>query len=529
MSEDLDRYGLLIEGLKKRLEAETGEAVEHIETHISTVLLAGGYAYKIKKPLDLGFLDFSTLERRRFCCEEEIRLNRRLAPKIYLDVLPITGSIESPLLGGSGEAIEYAVHMRRFADDSLLSSRPESLDRGMVGDIARVVAGFHADIAVAPAETEYGEPEVLLAPMQANFDHIRDLISEQAVLERVQVIEQWTLKTSDALRSLLEKRKQEGFIRECHGDLHLGNIAWVDGAALIFDGIEFNPDLRWIDIMSEMAFLLMDLDEKERPELAHHALNEYLQISGDYEGVRLLRFYQVYRAMVRAKVSAIRLSQEGLSESECSHIMDEFGLYLSLAERYTHPGHGGVVITRGLSGSGKSTLAGSVVSALGAVQLRSDVERKRLAGLAADERSESGLDGGIYTGAFTKRTYDRLRQLSRMVAGSGFIAVADATFLKREQREPFYDFAQEMQLPLVVLDLQVPEEELRRRVTHRGSEGVDASEADIKVLESQLASYAPPAEDEMQWVVEVIPGDTGWRRQLLERLGMSSSSVSSWA
>ncbi|MET0082631.1 MAG: AAA family ATPase [Sedimenticola sp.] len=527
--DDLTRNRELVGNLQKLLETTTGEGVVRIETHISTVLLAGEYAYKIKKPLDLGFLDFSTLERRKFCCQEEIRLNRRLAPQIYLDVIPITGSVASPEIDGGDGAIEYAVRMRRFPDEALLSANVGSLDQQMIEAISRVVADFHGSIDIASPESEFGEPEVLLAPMQANFEHIRQLVDEPTALARVEVVEAWTHERFRSLRSRLEMRKSQGFIRECHGDLHLGNIAWVDGGVLIFDGIEFNPDLRWIDTMSELAFLLMDLDEKGRPDLSHRLLNSYLQITGDFEGLKVLRFYQVYRAMVRAKVAAIRLGQEGLGESERSQIMEDFTLYLSLAESYTRPGHAGLVITRGLSGSGKSTLAGQIVSGIGAVQLRSDVERKRLAGLAAEARTDSAIAGGIYSSEFTQKTYARMLQLSQMAAGSGFVAVADATFLKRDQREPFYGLAAEMNVPLVLLDIQVPEEELHRRVAMRGAEGADASEADAAVLESQLATYTPLADEEQAWTVVVTPGDDSWRDQLVARLGLSSSSVSSWA
>ncbi|MES9962466.1 MAG: AAA family ATPase [Candidatus Sedimenticola sp. 20ELBAFRAG] len=528
MSDELALHRELIDHLQHQLVQSHGRMVERIETHISSVLLAGDYAYKIKKPLDLGFLDFSTLQRRRFCCDEEIRLNRRLAPGIYIDVVPITGSVQAPRLGGEGEAVEYAVRMRRFPDDALLSSRPGTLDHGMARTIARVVAAFHAGIAVAQAETSFGEPEVLLQPMQANFDHIRQIMQEPSVLKRLAEIERWTLDRFSTLRPLFETRKAEGFIRECHGDLHLGNIAWVDDAPLIFDGIEFNPDLRWIDTFSELAFLLMDLDEKGRQDLSRLVLNHYLQVTGDFGGLPLLRFYQVYRAMVRAKVASIRLGQEGLGVSEHSQIMQEFSLYLSLAERYTHPGTPGIVITHGLSGSGKSTLAIQVVQALGAVQLRSDVERKRLAGLTAVARTDAAISGGIYSGDFTRRTYERLAQLSELVVSSGFTAVVDATFLNGDQRLLFQGLSERLDLPYALLDIQVHEDELRRRVSQRVAEGSDPSEADISVLESQLASYTPLAGEELNRVIAVSPEDKLWRDQLLERLGISSNSVSSW-
>ncbi|PLY16125.1 MAG: aminoglycoside phosphotransferase [Sedimenticola sp.] len=499
MATSSDYHQTLISNLKQLLaQLPDVENVEEIQTHISTVLLAGHFAYKIKKPLDLGFLDFSTVERRRHCSHEEIRLNGRLAPQIYLDVVEIRGSAESPQLDGDGEVIDYAVRMQRFSQDDLLSRKVAELRLETVSAIADRLVQFHREIAVAPEATEYGTPETAVFPMRQNFEQIRELVDNDEALQRLAVLESWTEERYRQLYPLMEKRKADGFIRECHGDLHLGNIAQVEGEVVIFDGIEFNPNLSWIDTISELAFLLMDLEERGRADLSNSVLNQYMQGSGDYAALPLLRFYQVYRAMVRAKISVIRLSQPDLEEAEKQAVYAAFFGYLGRAEAYTTAQAQGVVLTFGVSGAGKSTVTERLIQQLPAVRIRSDVERKRLAGLDSDGRSESGLGEGIYTAEFSARTYAHLVELTMGINAAGFIAVVDATFLKQNQRALFTDLAQLLDVPALILDFQVAEDELRRRVAARSLSGGDASEADLRVLEAQLASVEPLTAAERQ-------------------------------
>jgi aminoglycoside phosphotransferase family enzyme/predicted kinase len=465
--------------------------VEVVETHISYVLLAGEFAYKIKKELNLGFLDFSTLELRKHFCEEELRINRRLAPAIYLEVVPITGSVESPRIGGSGTVIEYAVKMRRFPAGGLLSRRPEGLTSELVESVARRVARFHRTAAVCGEDQPYGSPEYVLQPMAENFAQIRRLQHTPEVLAQLERLEKWTPQCHAELIESLVARKRDGFIRECHGDLHLGNITLVDGEPVIFDAIEFNPGLRWIDTINEIAFLVMDLEEKGRPELAQRALNVYLEESGDFEGLELLRFYLVYRAMVRAKVAAIRLEQEVEEGEELFGLRREFHTYLELAERYTRPPRAALMITHGPSGAGKSVAARFIATHLPAIQIRSDVERKRLAGMPAWTRTASGVAEGIYSEEFSQRTYQRLYELAGRILAAGFSVVVDAAFLKQERREPFRRLARERGVPFLILDLRAPESLLRERLRVRQAAGADPSEADETVLERQLATAEP--------------------------------------
>jgi len=495
-------HSRLVANLQQVLQTRESN-VELIETHISSVLLAGDFAYKIKKPLDLGFLDFSTLARRRLLCQEEVRLNGRLAPDIYLDVVTITGSIADPAIGGAGEALEYAVRMRRFSQQGLLSSHPEALTPEVVDAIVSQLTGFHGTIARVPADQPYGSPGEVLQPMLQNFRQIDSLPGSRGQRSLLEELEDWTLKRFEALKPLIARRKSKGFVRECHGDLHLGNIALEDGRPILFDGIEFNPSLRWIDTMSELAFLLMDMEEKGRSPSAQRLLNGYMESSGDYQGLDLLRFYQVYRAMVRAKVSAIRRHQEEPGADEWKQLGKEFSAYLSKARDYTRKGSPVLLITHGLSGSGKSTLAAELVEALPALRLRSDVERKRLLGLAPETRTGSRPGGGIYTVDLTRKTYAQLLELAEGILRSGFSVVVDATFLKAGQRRPFQELARRQRVPFLILDLQVAVKELRARVVKRQAEGRDPSEAGLKVLEAQLTGVEQltPAEQRMSLVL----------------------------
>ncbi len=454
-----------------------------IETHISWVLLTKDLAYKIKKPLDLGFLDFSTLERRHYCCEEEVRLNRRLAPEIYLDVAPITGSVDTPRIGGEGPALEWAVRMRAFPPEATLD-RDEAVSATQIDAIADAVARFHATIEIAPADSPYGSPQAILHPVRENFRQIRALKPDPQAGALLDRLESWSETEGGRLEDHFAARKAGGWVRECHGDLHLGNIAWVEGHPLIFDCIEFNAALRFIDVTSEIAFLTMDLHSRRRADLAWRFLNRWLEHTGDYAGLAALPFYQVYRAMVRAKVDFIRVAQgEASAAAAALH-------YLHLADGLARPQRPALLLMHGVSGSGKTYLAQWLLERLGAVRLRSDVERKRLYGLAPLEDS-ARIPGGIYTPEATRRTFARLAELTGMLLGMGHLVIADATFLRRQHRQGLIQVAQALHVPWRILSLQADLALLEARVRQRAAARGDASEATVEVLRRQLSEQDP--------------------------------------
>ncbi len=478
--------------------------IQLIETHISWLLLTGDYAYKIKKAVDFGFLDFSTLARRKHFCAEEIRLNGRLAPHIYLQVVSINETGSGMRIGGHGPAREYAVKMRQFDNAGLFDRLIQRgrLSREIITATARRLARFHAEIDVAGEDSPYGSPAAAHQPVRENFAQLRQhaaaFLADEAQRRRFEHIRQWSEQAFSELETTIDQRKIDGFVRECHGDLHLGNIVLIDGQVVPFDGIEFNPALRWIDIISEMAFLLMDLEDHGRADLAHRLLDAWLELSGDYGGVALLRWYQCYRAMVRAKVAALRGGQAGVKKTET-----ELTNYLQLAEHYTRPARPALLITHGLSGSGKSWLSQRLLEACGAIRLRSDVERKRLAGLEPLARSAATPDGGIYSTEFTRRTFDRLETLARQLLRAGCVVIVDATFIRRAERSRFRRLAQTLGVPFCIIHCAADTATLRRRVSQRDSEGRDVSEANLAVLERQLDRQEPLDDDELAHAITV--------------------------
>ena len=470
-----------------------------IETHISWLLLTGDYVYKIKKPVNFGFLDFSSLARRKHFCEEEMRLNSRLAPQVYLQVARITGSTETPHIDGNGPAQEYAVKMRQFDNAGLFDRliRDGLLSRQIISDTATILARFHDSIPIAEADSTFGEPAAVHHPVCENFaqlqQHAANLLNKDDQRQRFERIQQWSEKSFAELEATFSQRKRDGFIRECHGDLHLGNIVLIDGQVTPFDGIEFNANLRWIDIISEMAFLCMDLHDHGRSDLAHRLLNAWLEITGDYAGLAVLRYYQCYRAMVRAKVAALRGEQAASGDSE-----KQIDNYLQLAERYTQASKPALLIMHGLSGSGKSWLSQALLESSGAIRLRSDVERKRLAGLDPLARSGSAPGAGLYSAEATRRTFEQLAQLARQLLQAGCTMIVDATFIRRAERDRFWRLADALGIPFRIVHCETDTDTLRQRIRSRQREGRDASEAGLAVLDMQLAQQEPLSRDEQQ-------------------------------
>jgi uncharacterized protein len=501
------------------------ERVEIVETHISWVLLAGRYAYKIKKPVNLGFLDFSTLDKRHSCCDAELRLNRRLAPQIYLDVVSIAGSPRAPVFGGPGEAFEYAVRMARFPQDAQLDRvaargelRPEHMDQ-----LAAELAAFHARIAVAGPASPFGTPEHIYEPVAENFRQIRSRVPP-ALHVQLEHLETWGRERYARLASVMRARKRGGFVRECHGDAHLANMALLDGEIALFDCIEFSDNLRWIDVMNELAFTVMDLDDRGHRELGRRLLNGYLEITGDYAGLSVFRFYQVYRALVRAKVAAIRLTQPDLDESARERALATYRSYADLAERYTAPTSPALLITHGLSGTGKSVLSGLLLAHRDLIRLRSDVERKRLHGLDAGADSHSDVDTGLYTETAGARTYDRLARIAEELLQGGFSVIIDAAFLQRTQRELARGVARKVGAPCVLLALKAPETLLRDRIAHRRSGHHDASEANARVLDRQLETIDELTVDELTQAILVDTGSPTSLSKLLATIDARSAT-----
>ncbi|MCU7796829.1 MAG: AAA family ATPase [Candidatus Thiodiazotropha sp. (ex Myrtea spinifera)] len=470
------------------------DRIKHIETHISHLLLVGDFAYKIKKPIDLGFLDFSSLEKRRICCEEELRLNSRLAPDLYLAVIAIHGTPEEPTLKQEGKVLEYAVKMRRFRQQDLLNVNLPVRDE--ILSLAKQIATFHLEALPAPKGSDFGTPESVLLPMEENFQLIRSQRHPLLEIERLDALQVWTEEFVAVSTDQLWERRDGGNIRECHGDLHLGNITRFENRLTPFDGIEFNPGLRWIDTLSDLAFLLMDLQHQGMSDLSDLLLNTYLELTGDYPALPLLRFYLLYRAMVRAKVCAIRFRQPDLNREEAAEVLETYRRYLTLAESVIRHPSAVLLITHGVSGSGKSHISGWFAEQLMAIRIRSDVERKRL--FPEDMLMQGHGNSQRYSEKATEITYVHLEGMARSMLQANFSVIVDATFLKQQQRQAFFDLAAELQTPFLILDCQASESVLQSRVNQRAESGSDASEADIEILVQQQRQQETLSERERQ-------------------------------
>lgn len=482
--------------LDPRRYPEPAAKVDLVETHASWLLLAGNFAYKIKKPVVLPFLDYGTLERRRACCASELRLNRRFAPDLYLAVVPIAEGSEGPQVGGTGRVVEYAVKMRRFAEsgrlDRLCAHR--QLHAGHISELAASVAAFHEKAAIAPPATRFGQPELVRAQVLDNFSVLDTMLPDGPIQAQVTSLATWTQSEFDRLASRLAARRSSGRVRECHGDLHLGNLVLIGSRVTLFDCIEFSEDLRWVDVASEIAFTYIDLLGHQQPALAGWFLSEWLAATGDYEALAVLRYYAVYRALVRAKIAAIRAVQEsGDFSAACQ--------YLALAMTVLQPRKRRLIITHGVAGCGKSRAARRLVlqdAAGSTIRLRSDIERKRRFGLAATADSHSPVGSGIYDHEAGERTYRRLYELAGEGLANGWSVIVDAAFLKRSWREEFHELATLADVPFHIVAPQASQAQLRARIRRRLAQGYDPSEATPAVLAQQMVRVERLSDAERQ-------------------------------
>ncbi len=501
----------LLEAIKKNRPSD--QPPQLCETHISWVLLDGDNAWKIKKPVDLGFANFSTLEKRHHYCEEEVRLNSRLAPDLYLGVVPITGSVEQPSLAGDGEPIDYAVKMKRFRSEQLLkdvAARGE-LQASHIDQLADTLSHFHARIDKTTSESEFGNKDLIWQSVTGCIKPIQQQLTEEHQQEQLTRVSSQMQLLWNRFENDWTNRREQGFVRECHGDLHLGNIALMDDKVTVFDGIDFNPTLRWIDTMSEIAFIVMDLERRELRPFAYRLLNRYCETTGDYEGVKLLAFYVAYRALVRAKVKAIRWGQEFEQQSVPADEQTDMDTLLQLAEDYSDSSTSRLLITHGFSGSGKTTATQSLLEQRAAIRIRSDIERKRLF-----DHQDSNDD--LYSEQTTAQTYNRLATLAETLVQTRFPVIIDATFLSKNLRNQFRQVAERNHVEFTILDFFAPPEVLRERIRERARHGQDASDADLNVLEMQLNSHDPFDDDEHQFVHVIDTTDDNMDEAILAKL-----------
>jgi len=461
------------------------------ETHASWVVLTGPFAYKVKKPVDFGFLDFSSLDKRQHFCTEELRLNRQLAPQLYLGVLPIAYQNHHFSLGDDKNICEYCVQMRQFADEDLLDARMQSgrFDPEWMDELAKDAAAFHAGAGQSKAISAFGAADYVRQHIHAALDAATQH-PEHIDPDLIIALYTHTDAAISAQQQRFTRRMHQGYIRDCHGDLHLGNIALFQNRPLIFDCIEFNPEYRAIDTLSDTAFLVMDCMARARPDLAFRFLSRYLEYSGDYDGMPLFPIFLCYRACVRGKVACLLADDDATPGAKKEQGLRTASDYFHLATALLNPAPSPCLyVIGGLSGSGKSRLALKECGPAHAVIIRSDATRKRIA--AAHPELE------LYGEALSRLSYDAMYAAAEALLTAGWPVILDATFLSADERQRARDIAGNARLPFRLVWLDVPETSLRQHVLCRQKKGSDISDADISVLEQQLADYHRPTEPDI--------------------------------
>ena len=458
-----------------------GEAVERIETHASVVFLAGSRALKLKRAVRYDYLDFSTCDRRRAMCEAEVRINRRVAPAIYRGTLPVTRESDGSLrLGGAGPAVDWVVEMARFDQSRLFDRLSEDgkLDVAVMRPLATAVAGFHR---TAERRTDWGGRESIARVIDGNASGFREHGAGLLDQARCDLVIRESRLALDRAAPLLDRRRGEGFVRQCHGDLHLRNLVLLDGHPTLFDAIEFNEDLSCIDVLYDLAFLLMDLWRRRLPRHASAVWNGYLAETGDADGIPLVPLFLSCRAAIRAKTSATAstLQANPARRGELEAASRE---YLDMALQLLRPAEPFLVAVGGLSGSGKSTLARALAPSIGAVPgaviLRSDEIRKQLSG--TPELTRLGPEG--YTPDVSAEVYQEMVRRATRILRAGYGVIADAVYAGAEDRAAIERAAVSASVPFAGFWLEAPETTLLDRVQRRGP---DASDADAAVVRQQ--------------------------------------------
>ena len=482
------------------------ESIELVQTHVSWVLLTGRFAYKIKRPVQYPFVDLRSAEHRAFLCREELRLNRRFAADIYLDVCNVTSVGGEARIGGDGEVIEHAVRMVQFSREDELDRLLAAgrIDPAALGAFGRSLAEVHCRLPVAVAQAPWGGAEQVRSLLLENLEQGKHASAHYVEPGRLQILRKTLLERLEHRAGWIERRRAAGRVRECHGDLHASNVVMRDGRLLAFDCMEFSEAFRWIDVADEIAFLLVDLGALGHPAHAHAFLGGYLAEGGDYEACRVLDVYMAHRAIVRAKVTAIGWAERARAgDADHGRARREVEAYVGAALAALAPKEPLLVLVGGLSGSGKTWLASRLAPPLGAVHLRSDVERKRLAGLRETARTGSPVGQGLYAPDVSSQLYGHLADCAEHVASGGYRVIVDATLGRREDRARFSALAARLGIAVRLLHCRASPEVLRQRIAQRHALGGDASEADLEVLRWQEAHEEPMGSGEDLAVLEV--------------------------
>ena len=475
---------------------DSPRGVEFVQTQMSFVFLTDDYVYKVKKPVNLGYLDYTALEKRHFYCHQEVELNRRLCPDVYLGVVPIIKSKDSIRVEGQGKAMEYAVKMRRLPQEAMMDVllTKNQVSSEMVSSLAEKLGEFHRKAETNANISAFGSLDAITQNTEENFTQTEKYIDNTISRERYNHIKDYTQVFIKKNTPLFHKRVAGGRIRDCHGDLHAAHICFSNGIC-IYDCIEFNDRFRYCDVASEVAFLAMDLDHYGRADLSRSFVSTYVARSQDNELLKLLNFYKCYRAYVRGKVESFKLDDPYINEAEKRRTLAIASSYFDLANSYIRS-KPVLFITTGLVGTGKSSLAQALAKRLGLVVISSDVTRKKLAGIPPAEHRFEEFDTGIYSPEFSRLTYDTMLTEAKHILGEGGSVIIDASFIKAGERQKAKKLAQEINADFFIVECTLDEESIKQRLTQRREQG-SVSDGRWEIFEPQKRQFEP--------VVEVSP------------------------
>jgi aminoglycoside phosphotransferase family enzyme/predicted kinase len=500
------------------------EDLKLVQTHASYVFLTGNYAYKVKKNVNYGFLDYSSLTKRKFFLDEELRLNRKIAPELYLEVLPISQHDSKFVLANSANIVEYALKMHAFPQENLFSNLLETDQlsgdypsgtlkdslrvalRDRLTELGKVVAKFHQNADTNEYISKFGTAANIRVAFAENYQQSQKYVGIQT-REQLEATKVYTDYFFTEREYLLKQRVKQGKIKECHGDLHLNNICLWHNQIQLFDRIEFNESFRFVDTMYDIAFIVMDLEARKKPDLANIFLNSYLEYTGDWTGLLVLPLYLSRQAYVRAKVNSFLLDDTQVSEDKKQQAKKSASQYYQLAYQYTQTQSGSLILMSGLSGSGKSTVARTIAQNKGAIHIRSDAVRKHLAGIPVDQSASDRL----YTAAMTQKTYDRLLELGLILVQEGYTVILDAKYDRLSLRQPVITQAKEQNILLKIIYCTAPESVLRDRLNQRQN---DISDATADLISTQQAKAEDFSSQEQNYVTTIDTAQANWSEKL---------------
>jgi aminoglycoside phosphotransferase family enzyme/predicted kinase len=490
------------------------DTVDVLQTHISFIALTGKYAYKIKKPVDFGFLDFSTLKKRKYFCEEEVRLNRRLCPDIYLDVVPLTCEDDKLVIGGGGQVVDYAVKMKEFSQEQIMTNllQREKVHDEIIRNICQILVDFYNASEKSKEIDKFGQVESIKKNIDENFEQTEQVINITIPRNMYRFIKKINDDFLKERKSVFQKRIKDERIKDCHGDLHSGNIVLSD-KIYIFDCIEFNKRFRYCDVASDIGFLAMDLDYQNYPFLSSYLINLYVEKSGDKDIFKVLNFYKSYRAYVRGKVIGFRLNDSHVEEREKDAIIKTSKKYYYLAHYYAslisidlHKDRPIIFIVSGLSGTGKSTLASKLSVDYNASYLNSDIIRKEIAGIDRYERHLDSIDTGLYQPEKIDFTYKKVIEKTDELLKKGHNVVLDATFQIKKYRDMAKEIADENNAIFILIQTTAPDNIVKNWLDVRLKKKT-VSDGRWEVYLNQKKTFEPYLSQEKPLIIDMSQGE----------------------